>query len=89
LLYCYVFVMFGLFQIIQMCQALHQGNWAKIRKETIGLQVRSHLSRVLSRVLNTAVDPVALPLGGLGFTQGAFDSWPARLVEHGYVMCCM
>jgi hypothetical protein len=26
LLYCYVFVMFGLFQIIQMCQALHQGN---------------------------------------------------------------
>ena len=35
------------------------------------------------------VDPVALPLGGLGFTQGAFDSWPAKLVEHGYVMCCM
>ena len=53
LLYCYVFVMFGLFWMIQMCQALHQGNWAKIRKETIGLQVRSHLSRVLSRALNT------------------------------------
>ena len=53
LLYCYVFVLFVLLQMIQMCQALHQGDWAKIRKETVGLQVRSHLSRVLSKVLNT------------------------------------
>ena len=36
-----------------MCQALHQGDGAKIHKEAIGLQVRSRLSRVLSRVLNT------------------------------------
>jgi hypothetical protein len=26
--YCYVFVMFFLIWMIQMCQALHQGNWA-------------------------------------------------------------